>query len=302
MSRASIAALLLLGITAVLSGVLAGCGGPEAVSPTVGAAGQTIRQIGSTTVLPLAEEWRAAFNAAHPEVDIAVSGGGSGTGINALISGSAEIANSSRPIKPAEVEAARAAGVRPVEHVIAYDGLAVIVNPANPVDEIPMATLSDIYVGRTRDWSAVGAPGLGEIQVISRDSASGTYEVFKEIVVTLDGADSSRDYAPEALRQASNQIILTLVAQSRSAIGYVGLSYLSAEVKPLAIIPLAGGDAVVPTLRSVQDGSYPIARGLYCYTNGEPTGAVKQYLDWVMGPEGQAIVEQLGFVPAGAEE
>lgn len=302
MSRPSIAALLVLGIAAALSGALAGCSRPEAVTPADGGEGQTIRQIGSTTVLPLAEEWRAAFNAAHPEVDIAISGGGSGTGINALISGSAEIANSSRPIKPAEVEQARAAGVQPVEHVVAYDGLAIIVNPANPVDEIAMATLSDIYVGRTRDWGAAGAAGLGEIQVISRDSASGTYEVFKQIVVTLEGADSSRDYAPEALRQTSNQIILTLVTQSRSAIGYVGLSYLSADVKPVAIVPLAGGDAVAPTVESVRDGSYPIARSLYCYTNGEPAGAVKQYLDWVMGPEGQAIVEQLGFVPAATEE
>ncbi len=121
-------------------------------------------------------------------------------------------------------------------------------------------------------------------------------------MVTLEGADSSRDYAPEALRQTSNQIILTLVTQSRSAIGYVGLSYLSADVKPVAIVPLAGGDAVAPTVESVRDGSYPIARSLYCYTNGEPAGAVKQYLDWVMGPEGQAIVEQLGFVPAATEE
>lgn len=302
MSRAAIITRLLPGIAVCLLGGLAGCSRPNAVGPTAGEAGQAIRQIGSTTVLPLAEEWRAAFNADHPEVDIAVSGGGSGTGINALLSGSAEIANSSRPIKPAEMEQARAAGVQPVEHVVAYDGIAVIVNPANPVDEIAMATLSEIYVGRTRDWGAAGVAGLGEIQVISRDSASGTYEVFRDTVVTLGGTDRSRDYAPEALRKTSNQIIVTLVSQSRSAIGYVGLGYLSADVKPLAIVPLAGGDAVAPTVGSVRDGSYPIARSLYCYTDGEPAGAVKQYLDWVMGPEGQAIVEQLGFVPAAAEE
>jgi phosphate transport system substrate-binding protein len=200
------------------------------------------------------------------------------------------------------MEEAEAAGVHPVEHVVAYDGIAVIVNPANPLDEISVGMLSDVYVGRIRDWGEAGAPGLGEIQVISRDSASGTYEVFRDTVVTLGGTDRSRDYAPEALRKASNQIIVTLVSQSRGAIGYVGLGYLNADVKPLSIVPLAGGDAVAPAVGSVRDGSYPVARSLYCYTNGEPTGAVKQYLDWVMGPEGQAIVEQLGFVPAGAEE
>jgi phosphate transport system substrate-binding protein len=258
---------------------------------------QTIRQIGSTTILPLAEEWQKQFNKVHPDVDISVSGGGSGTGIKALMSGTVEIANSSREIKQEEVEQAKQAGVSPVEHVVAYDGIAVIVHPSNPTKEISVEQISDIYTGKVTDWKAVAGGAKGDIQVVSRDSASGTYEAFKELVVTLDGKDKSRDYAPAALKQASNQAVLALVAQTRTAIGYVGLGYLDESVKALAVIPIGGGKAVAPTVESVMAGEYPVSRALYCYTNGEPTGALKDYLDWVKGREGQAIVEQVGFVP-----
>lgn len=265
----------------------AGCGAPE----------RTTSQIGSTTLLPLAEEWRAAFNKEHPEVEIAVSGGGSGTGIKALISGSADIANSSREIKDKEMEQARAAGVDPVEHVVAYDGIAVVVHPSNPLDTVSVEDLSALFSGQITDWGAIGARGMGRIQVVSRDSASGTYEAFKELVVTLGGKDKSRDYAASALKQTSNQGVLALVSQTETAIGYVGLGYVDDTVKVLSVTPLGGGEPVAATVENIMDGSYVISRALYCYTNGEPGGVVKEYLDWIKGPEGQAIVEELGFVP-----
>ncbi len=256
-----------------------------------------VRQVGSTTALPLAEKWRAEFNKARPEVEVAVSGGGSGTGIKALIAGTAEIANSSREIKEKEIEQARAAGVEPVEHVVAHDGIAVIVHPSNPLTELTVEQVSSIYAGLSTDWRQVGAAGMGEIQVVSRDSASGTYEAFKELVVTLDGTDKGREYAAAALKQGSNQAILALVSRTRSAIGYVGLGYLDESVRALRLKPLAGEEAVAPTVENVVSGEYPVSRPLYCYTNGEPTRAVGEYLDWIKGSKGQAIVEELGFVP-----
>lgn len=294
-ARRSLAVLASLTIAAV---ALAGCGRPSGPAGGEGRA-QTIRMIGSTTVLPLGERWQEEFNKQHPEIDIAVSGGGSGTGIRALISGTAEIAMSSREIKQAEVEQARAAGVSPVEHTVAYDGIAVVVNPANPLRDISLEELSDIYAGVVRDWSALGAPGLGEIQLISRDSASGTYEVFKEIVVTLKNSQKSRDYAPEALKQTSNQAILTLVSRTKGAIGYIGLGYVDGSVKLLPVSAGNEGEAVLPAAEPVKDGSYPIARKLYLYTNGDPSGPTKELLDWIRGDEGQAVVGELGFVPAG---
>jgi len=282
----TLAICLVLGVIATAGG----CG-------RRGAASQTVRQVGSTTVLPLAERWQQEFNRAHPEVEIAVSGGGSGTGIKALVSGTAEIANSSREIEPKEVEQAKAAGVDPLEHVVAYDGIAVIVHPSNPLTEISVEQLSDIYSGRVRDWAEVGARGMGEIQVVSRDSASGTYEAFKELVVMLGGRDKSRDYAAVALKQISSQAVLALVGRTKGAIGYVGMGYVSGSVKMLRVRPLGGGEAVAATVEDARSGEYPVSRALYCYTDGEPTGALKEYLDWIKGSEGQAIVADLGFVP-----
>jgi phosphate transport system substrate-binding protein len=269
-------AAIALCVAAGLALFLAGCGGPAGREP--GAPARTISNIGSTTVLPLAEKWRAAFKKERPGIEIAVSGGGSGTGIKALISGSADIANSSRDIKEKEVAQAEAVGVDPVEHVVAYDGIAVIVHPSNPLDTVSVEDLSAVFSGHITDWGAMGTPGMNRIQVVSRDSASGTYEAFKELVVALDGKDKSRDY-------------------TKAAIGYVGLGYVDDTVKVLAVTPLGGGESVTATVGNIMDGTYAISRALYCYTDGEPGGVVKEYLDWIKGPEGQAIVEELGFVP-----
>lgn len=292
----------------IIAGViLAGCSRPTSTGPTPGmpmggpqAAGGQIRQVGSTTLLPLAERWRSEFNIAHPDINIAVSGGGSGTGIKALINKSAEIANSSREIKSKEDADAKANGVTPIEHLVAHDGIAVIVNPANPLKELSLRTLSDIYTGKTSTWDEIGGKGLGKIQIVNRDSSSGTYEAFKDMVVTLGGKDKTRDFAPGTMNQTSNEAVLNMVAQTKGAIGYIGLGYLNDTVKDLPIIPLAGGKAVAPTEATILNKTYPISRALYCYTNGEPVGNLKIYLDWIKGPEGQRLVTELGFVPVAA--
>jgi len=268
--------------------------GPDAGPP---AAGATINQIGSTTVLPLAEKWRGEFNALHPEVNLAVSGGGSGAGIEALSNKSAQIANASREIKGKEKETAATKGVNPVEHLVAYDGIAVIVAKENPLTEISVAKLSDIYTGKIKKWDEVGAKGLGDIQLINRDSSSGTYEAFKEMVVQMGGKDKERDYAAGTMNQTSNEGVKTTVAQSKAGIGYVGLAYVDDTVKALKVVGLDGGASVAPSMDTVQDKSYPISRGLYMYTDGEPSGAVKDYMEYVKSDAGQALVEGVGYVP-----
>lgn len=315
MSRHVSLTLVLLGGLVLLTGLLAGCPSkapapdagvlppPPPPAPVAGAGGSgNIKQIGSTTVLPIAQKWQTAFNKLHPEIHIAVSGGGSGTGIKELIGKTADLANSSRKIKSSEVEQAQAAGVNPKEIPIAYDGIAVIVNRDNPLTELSLEKVSEIYSGTVKKWDALGAPGLGDIQVVARDSSSGTYESFKEMAIQLHGDAKDRDYVASALQQTSNEGVLQTVAQAKGAIGYVGLGYVTDKVKVLKIIPKGAGQAaVVPDEHTVRDGSYPISRMLYVYTDGEPSGVLKTYLDWCLGPEGQALVKEVGYIPLAAE-
>lgn len=270
---------------------------PGMQQPAPPAAGQQIRMVGSTTLLPLAQKWSEGFRAANPGANIAVSGGGSGNGIEALTNGSAEIADSSREIKDKEVEAAKAKGINPLEHLVAHDGIAVIVHPDNPLTEISLQKLSDIYTGEIKKWDEIGGKGLGDIQVINRDSSSGTYESFKELVVQLHGKQKERDYAPGTINQTSNEAIASLVAQGKTAIGYVGLAYLKDSVKALKVIGIKGGAGEAATAANVVSGKYPIARELYLYTNGEPTGMLAEYITWIKSPAGQALVTEVGFVP-----
>ena len=304
MSRKQITLACLRGIlVAGVAVALVGCpphqepSGPagSSSSPRAVSGRTTIRQIGSTTLLALAEKWREGFNQEHPDAEIAVSGGGSGTGIKALISGTAEIANASRPIKDSEKQQAQARGVVPAVHIVAYDGMAVIVHPSNPVGELSIRQLSDIFSGKTTNWADVGGPDQ-EVLIINRDSSSGTYEAFKELVVQMNGTAPERDYAAAALAMQSNQIVVQTVAASKPAIGYCGLGYLHPSVKPLKVAVTDGAEAAEPTAANVENESYPISRPLYMYTDGEPTGVVADYLEYVKGA-GQQFVEQLGYVP-----
>jgi len=249
---------------------------------TVSAAEKVVLE-GSTTVLPIAQKTAEVFMDKNSDIDISVRGGGSGVGIASLLDGSCDIADSSRAMKDTEYEKAAAKKKDPKPCVVAMDGIAIVVNNSNNIAALTKKQVKDIYTGAISDWSAVGG-AAGKIVVVSRDSSSGTYEAFGELV--LKGAK----VRPDALMQASNQAIASIVAKTPSGIGYVGLGYITDSVKALEI------DGVMPDKGTVLSGKYPVSRPLFMYTNGSPKGAVKKYIDFVTGPEGQRIVDEEGFV------
>lgn len=244
---------------------------------------------GSDTVLPLSQAEAEEFMVENQDSDITVIGGGSGVGIAALIDGEAEIAMASRTMKDSEMEKAKSNSINPVETIIGWDGIAVVVNPENPVTQLTFTQLEAIYDGNISNWKDVGGEDR-PITVISRDSSSGTYEYFKEEV--LEG----REYRQDALVQPATGAITQEVAQNKGAIGYIGYAYLDESTKALA---LDGGEGtfVPATQEKILSGEYPLARQLYYYTNGEPQGLTKEFIDYVLSEEGQAIVSDVGYFP-----
>ena len=243
----------------------------------------------------LALAWAEAYMQLHPDVRISVTGGGSGTGIAAMINGTVDIANASREMKPEEIAAARANGIEPVEFVVANDAIAVVVHPSNPVDHLTLQQISDIYTGKITRWSQVGGEDC-PIVLLSRESNSGTYVYFLEHVIRLGEKDNQALFSPDTLLMPSSEGISAEVRQNPNAIGYDGLGYVTSDQKMIAVARSEAGPYVLPSVESVNDGSYPIARPLYMYTAGEPRGQVKAYLDWIL-TEGQVRVAELGFVP-----
>jgi phosphate transport system substrate-binding protein len=239
---------------------------------------------GSTTVLPVAQRAAEAFMDIHEEVSISVRGGGSGVGIAALIDGRADIANASRSIKEKEIEIAEEKGVNPVAHVVARDGIAVVIHPDNPVNGLTITQLKKIYTGEINNWKDMGGQDKA-IVVLSRDFSSGTFEVFKELVL---GGNKVKD---GALMLASNKAISTTVAKTPYAIGYIGLGYLSGEVKAIKI------DGIIPSEQTVKNGDYNLARSLFMYTNGETTGVLKSFINFIFSEQGQNIAREVGYVP-----
>ncbi len=251
---------------------------------------------GSDTIVNLALAWAEKYQSEHPDVSVSVTGGGSGTGIAALINKTTNIANASRQIKPEEVAEAKKNGVDPVEHVIARDAIAVIVNPNNPVSQLTMQQISDIYSGKINNWSEVGGQDRPIVR-LSREVNSGTHVYFLETVVRLGKKDNKTFFSTDTLLLPSSEGIVAEVRQNPNAIGYDGLGYVPKDLKMIAIAPGEGQPYILPSVETVNDKTYPIARDLYMYTNGEPTGALKQYLDWIVSPEAQQIVIDQGFVP-----
>lgn len=248
----------------------------------------TIDVQGSDTLLNVATAWSESFMDENPGVDISVQGGGSGTGIAALLNGTVDYANASREIKDEERAAAEAQGIDPVEHRVAIDAIAVIVNPENGVNELTMAQLGEIFRGEKTNWKDFGGKDL-EIVLVSRDSSSGTYEYFKEKVVAAE--DETAEFAQSAKLLPSNQAIADEVTSNEGAIGYVGLGYVTDSVKVISV------DGVQASVETATDNSYPISRYLYMYSNGAPEGVMAAYLEWILGDEGQKLVVDEGFVP-----
>jgi phosphate transport system substrate-binding protein len=289
--RAPLALVILLFISSL--GGLAGCGRSDDGGDGGGTA---IQNVGSDTIVNLALAWAEAYTAQQPDVWLSVTGGGSGTGIAALINGTVDIANASRRIKDEEVASAEANGITPVERVIARDAIAIVVHLDNPVDQLTIAQISEIYQGHITNWQQVGGDDR-PIVLLSRESNSGTHVYFLEQVVRQGDKESKVLFSPDTLLLPSSEGISVEVRQNPNAIGYDGLGYVTPDQKVIAVARDEGGDYVMPTIESVNSGTYPIARDLYMYTAGEPTGAVATYLDWIMGDEAQEIVRELGFVP-----
>jgi phosphate transport system substrate-binding protein len=277
--------------------LLAGCR-PDSESESAGGeANRAIQNKGSDTIVNIALAWAEEYRNVDPSVSIAVTGGGSGTGIASLINGTVDIANASRPMKDEEKEDARANGIEPVEHVVAIDALAVIVNLDNPVSELSIQQLSDMFTGRITNWKDVGGNDA-EIILVSRETNSGTHVYFLEEVVRRGEKENSDIFAPQTLLMPSSVGITSEVQRNPNAIGYDGLGYVDpAHEKVLAISKDSESPYIAPTVETAKEGTYPLSRDLYMYTAGEPQDVIAEYLEWIFSSEGQAIVQRLGFVP-----
>ena len=289
---------LLLALATVL---LTGCPEQNGTGATNAAAASRPIQIkGSDTMVNLGQAWAEAFMKMKPDVSIAVTGGGSGTGIAALANKTCDVAQSSRNIKEKEKDSIlKASGKAPAEHAVGIDALVVAVNPKCPVDGLDFDQLSDIFTGKVTSWKEVGGPDR-KIVVLSRERNSGTHVYFLEHVVRRGNEKGPEEYASSTLMMPSSQAIVDEVAANEDAIGYYGLGYLSKKNKALSVGKKKGDKLASPSIESALDGSYPIARSLFFYTPGEPSGHVKAFIDFVLSDEGQRIVKKLDFVPLRA--
>jgi phosphate transport system substrate-binding protein len=286
--------------TAAIALVVLIAGGGSCKKNDPAAKKTTIQNIGSDTIVGLAQAWAEEYAKVEPTVSIEVSGGGSGIGIAALINGTADIANSSRKLEPEEVEKARKiSGKDPKEFMVGYDGLAIYVHRDNPLGEITLEQLADIYKegGKTERWSQLGVkaiPGAqGDVIVrVSRQNNSGTYAYFREAVL-----GKKADYKHGSLDMNGSKEVVETVGRTPTAIGYSGLGYATQAVKILKVARKAGEPAIKPAIATVLDKTYPIARPLYMYTPGEPPAPVHKYLDWIHSDAGQRVVEATGYVP-----
>ena len=260
----------------------------------------TIQNKGSDTMVNIALGWAEAYGQIHPDMQIAVTGGGSGTGIASLINGTVDMANASRPIKPEERSQAEVNNINPREHVVAQDAIAIVVHPSNPVDRLTIPQLSAIFAGKFTNWRQIGGVNA-PIVLLSRESNSGTHVFFLEHVVRQGDSQDRTLFSPNTLLMPSSEGISAEVRHNPNAIGYDGLGYVTDDQKVVAVAADENAPYVLPTLDTVRDESYPIARELYIYTAGEPEGAIQAYLRWIVGLEGQRIVEELGFVPLPQE-
>lgn len=271
---------------------------PTLLLPTSAEARSEIQNKGSDTLVNVAQAWAEAYQQVDPDVAVAVSGGGSGTGIAALINGTVDIANASRQIKDKEMKMADERGHHPVEHIVGYDALAVFVNSANPVNTFSFAQLKAIFGrgGKTTRWTDIGVevPGCKDQQivVVSRQNNSGTYAYFKEAVLGDQGK-----YRQGTLDMNGSKDVVDLVEKTPCAIGYSGLAYATPHLKMACISATGDAPCVTPSEATASDHSYPIARPLFMYTSGEPQGAIKAYLDWVLSDAGQCIIKKKGYAP-----
>ena len=259
-----------------------------------------IENKGSDTLVNLALAWAERYQGERENIQISVTGGGSGTGLTALINGTIDIANASRGIKDEEVETAKKNGFEPVEFIVANDAIAVIVHPQNPVSDLTLEQVARIYKGEFNNWQELGGEDRPIVR-LSRESNSGTHVYFLETVIRLGDSKDKSIFSADTLLLPSSEGIIAEVSDNPNAIGYDGLGYVTDEVKMVGLAPQAGMPYIIPSAATVMNGDYPIARHLFMYTRGQPQGAIKDYLDWILTPEAQEIVTSLGFVPVAKD-
>jgi len=255
-----------------------------------------IENKGSDTLVNLALAWAERYQQLNPDVQISVTGGGSGTGFAALINGTITIANASRQIKAEEITSAQENGFEPIEHIVANDAIAVIVNPENPVDQLTLEQVSRIYKGEITNWQVVGGEDRPIVK-LSRETNSGTHVYFLETVVRLGSKEDKSIFSADTLLLPSSEGIIAEVRDNPNALGYDGLGYVTEEVKMVALAEKPGGEYVLPSAETVINGKYPVSRHLYMYTRGEPENAELAYLEWIFSSDAQDIITELGFVP-----
>ena len=276
---------------------LAACGAPSG-SGEGSDSRMVIQNKGSDTLVNVAQAWAESYREVRSNVAVAVSGGGSGAGISAMINGTVDIANASREMRGRELQAARDNGIDPVEHTVGFDALAVYLHPDNPIERVSIAQLAEIYgeEGTLESWSELGVevPGCSSDEIIrvSRQNNSGTYVYFKQTVLGETG-----EYKLGSRDMHGSKDVVDLVENTPCAIGYSGLAYATEHINIPCVFGADRGDCVAPSVDTAIDETYPIARPLFMYTAGEPAGAVKEYLDWILSAEGQCIILEKGYAP-----
>jgi len=244
----------------------------------------------------LALAWAEQYQKEHPEIQLSVTGGGSGTGISALMNNTTDIANASRAIKAEEIGEASKNNFSPVELTVARDAIAVIVNPNNPITRLTMQQISNIYRGNIKNWNELGGEDRPIVR-LSRETNSGTHVYFLETVVRLGNSKDKTIFSANTLLLPSSEGIIAEVRDNPNAIGYDGLGYLTPEVRAILIAKNENSPYVPPSVETVNNNSYPISRDLFMYTRNQPSGAIKDYLEWIVSTEAQKIVMDMGFVP-----
>lgn len=283
-------------LIALLCGVVSMCGCSRPHTGNSGGEGQSLQIKGSDTIVNLVQKWAEEYAKEYPGVVIGVTGGGSGTGFAALLNNTCDIAMSSREIEGKEQQKAEQNNIHPCAYVVGLDGLAVVVNPKNPVQALTLADLRDIFMADKRNWKDFGGPDM-KIVILSRESNSGTHMFFKEHVLRRGNKKGTEEFSPSSLLMPSSQAIADEVMQNPHAIGYVGMGYLGPALQAVAVAVDEHAPFVEPTVDSVLDNSYPISRPLYLYTDGTAAGAVKDFIDYGLSETGQKIVRETDFVP-----
>ena len=251
---------------------------------------------GSDTIVNLVQVWAEKFSQINSGINVGVTGGGTGTGFAALLNKTCDIAMASRQVEENEINLAKKNNITYKEFIVGLDGLAVLVNKNNPVNELSIEQLRDIFMAKIINWKEVGGEDR-PIVLLSRESNSGTHMFFKETVIRLNDINSKDEFSPKSLLMPSSQAIVDEIYQNPNAIGYAGIGFMNNQTKAISVSAQNSTEYFYPTIENVMDGKYPISRPLYLYTNGDPKGIVKNFIDYALSEEGQKVVVETAFVP-----